>query len=573
MHLTPPYGLELKQLLAPAERARALRREASSLPSWDLTPRQVCDLELLMSGAFSPLTGFLGEADYARVCREMRLVDGPLWPMPITLDVREEWAADLKQGDRVALRHPEGMVLALLTISDIWRPDRMEEAQRVFGTNDETHPAVFNLAHQTNPVYLGGPVEGVELPPHHTFAALRHTPAELRAEFQKRGWHRIVAFQTRSPMHCAQAELARRAAQDAEASTLIHPVVGLTKPDDADCYSRVRCYKAVLKHLPEATTMLSLLPLAMRMGGPREAVWHSIIRRNYGCSHLIVGRNHADPGTGSAGKPFYGPCEAQELVRAHEDELGITMLAFEEMVFVEDRAEYVQASAVPQGSRVLSVSSTEFRRRLREGLELPHWFSYPEVIAELRRSFPPRVKQGLTFFFTGLSGSGKSTIAHVLLAKLLEQGTRPVTLLDGDVVRKHLSSELGFSKKDRDLNITRIGFVASEITRNRGIAICAPIAPYRAARRVVREMISEHGGFIEVHVSTPIEECEARDRKGLYAKARAGLLKGFTGIDDPYEVPENPEVVVDTRLLSAEEAAHSILLYARKEGYLADGEE
>ena len=573
MNLMTPHALEPKQLVAPAETTAALKHEALRLPSWDLTARQVCDLELLLNGAFSPLSGFLGEADYVRVCREMRLADGTLWPIPITLDVTEEAGAGLKQGDRIALRHPEGMVLAVLTISDLWRPDRLEEARQVFATTDETHPSVFHLVHQSNPVYIGGRVEGVELPPHHTFKTLRFTPAELRAEFQKRGWQRVVAFQTRNPMHRAHAELTRRAAQDAEACLLIQPVVGLTKPGDVDYYSRVRCYKALLRHFPETTTMLSLLPLAMRMGGPREAVWHAIIRRNYGCTHLIVGRDHAGPGKDSTGKPFYGPYEAQELVKAHEAEIGITMLPFEEMVYVEDRAEYMQASAVPQGSRVLSISGTELRRRLREGLELPTWFSYPEVITELRGSFPPRSKQGFTIFFTGLSGSGKSTIANILLAKLLELGTRPVTLLDGDIVRKHLSSELGFSKKDRDLNITRIGFVASEITKNRGIAICAPIAPYRAARRVVREMINEYGGFIEVHVATAIEECEARDRKGLYAKARAGLVKGMTGIDDPYEVPEHPEIVVDTRVLSAEEAAQAILLHVRKEGYLADGQE
>ena len=573
MNLIAPYGGALKQLIGGEEQVRALKQEALRLPSWDLTPRQVCDVELLLNGAFSPLEGFLGEADYARVCRDLRLADGTLWPMPITLDVSAEFGAERRRGDRVALRHPEGMVLALLTVSDVWRPDLKQEAKSVFGSDDETHPSVFQLAQRTGPVYLGGRLDGVELPPHHTFRPLRYTPAELRADFSKRGWNRVVAFQTRNPMHRAHAELTKRAAQEAEACLLLQPVVGLTKPGDVDYYSRVRCYKALLKHFPEATTMLSLLPLAMRMGGPREAVWHSIIRRNYGCSHLIVGRDHAGPGKDSAGRPFYGPYEAQELVKAHREELGISMLPFEEMVYVEDRAEYLQASEVPAGSKVLSISGTELRRRLREGLELPTWFSYPEVISELRRSFPPRSRQGFTIFFTGLSGSGKSTIANILLAKLLELGTRPVTLLDGDIVRKHLSSELGFSRKDRDLNITRIGFVASEITKNRGIAICAPIAPYRATRRVVREMISEYGGFIEVFVSTPIEECEVRDRKGLYAKARAGLVKGFTGIDDPYEVPEAAEVTVDTRQLSAEEAAQAILLYVRKEGYLADGDE
>src|SRR5262245_41298654 len=398
MNLIAPYGGVLKQLIGSDEQVRALKQEALRLPSWDLTPRQVCDVELLLNGAFSPLEGFLGEADYTRVCREMRLADGSLWPMPITLDVSEEAASGLRRGDRVALRHPEGMVLALLTVSDIWRPDRMQEAASVFGSTDETHPSVFQLAQRSGPVYLGGRLDGVELPPHHTFRPLRYTPAELRAEFQKRGWRRVVAFQTRNPMHRAHAELTKRAAQEAEACLLIQPVVGLTKPGDVDYYSRVRCYKALLKHFPEATTMLSLLPLAMRMGGPREAVWHSIIRRNYGCTHFIVGRDHAGPGKDSAGKPFYGPYEAQERVRENQAELGISMLPFEEMTYVEDRAEYLQVSEVPAGSKVLSISGTELRRRLREGLELPHWFSYPEVIAELRRSFPPRSGQGFTIF-------------------------------------------------------------------------------------------------------------------------------------------------------------------------------
>jgi sulfate adenylyltransferase len=311
----------------------------------------------------------------------------------------------------------------------------------------------------------------------------------------------------------------------------------------------------------------------MRMGGPREALWHAIIRKNYGASHFIVGRDHAGPGNDSAGKPFYPPYEAQELTQKHQAELGIQILPFEEMVYVEDRAEYMSLSEVPKDARVLNLSGTELRRRLKDGLELPSWFSYPEVVAELRRSFPPRAHQGVTVFFTGLSGSGKSTIANILLAKFLELGSRPVTLLDGDIVRKNLSSELGFSKEHRDLNILRIGFVATEITKNRGIAICAPIAPYKAIRRMVRESVSQYGGFVEVFVSTPIEECEARDRKGLYAKARAGLIKGFTGIDDPYEAPEKAEVVLETLNLTAEEAAQTVLLYLRKEGFFAEDEE
>jgi sulfate adenylyltransferase len=548
--------------------AEELKREAIHLPSWDLTQRQVWDLELLMNGAFAPLDGFLGRSSYESVCREMRLEGGALWPIPITLDATDPFAAGLSPGDRIALRHPEGMVLAILTVSDIWKPDLGQEAQLVFGTADEAHPGVFTLLHQTHPVYIGGKIQGVELPPHHTFQELRFTPAELRRRFRRTGWQKVVAFQTRNPMHQAHVELTKRAAAQVEANLLLHPVVGRTSPGDVDYFARVRCYQAVLEHYPPQTTMLSLLPLAMRMAGPREALWHALIRKNYGCTHFIVGRDHAGPGSGRGGKPFYGPYDAQELVARHEAEIGIQMLAFQEMVYVEDTAQYMAVDQVPKGARVLNLSGTEFRRRLREGLEIPSWFSYAEVIAELRRSFPPRRQQGFTVFFTGLSGAGKSTIANVLVAKLMEMGGRPVTLLDGDIVRKNLSSELGFSKEHRDLNILRIGFVAGEITKNRGAAICAPIAPYASIRRRVRETIAQHGGFIEVYVSTPIEVCETRDRKGLYAKARAGLIKGFTGIDDPYESPEKPEVVIDTTAVSADQAAQQVILHLEKEGYI-----
>jgi len=378
----------------------------------------------------------------------------------------------------------------------------------------------------------------------------------------------VVAFQTRNPMHRAHVELTRRAAVQLEANLLIHPSVGMTKPGDVDHYTRVRCYEAVLQSYPMHTALLSLLPLAMRMGGPREAVWHAIVRKNYGCTHLIVGRDHAGPGSDASGKPFYGPYDAQALLRAHQDELGVGMVPFQMMVYVEDRDEYMPEDEVPEGTRVLNISGTELRRRLAEGREIPSWFTYPEVVTELRRSYPPRHRQGFTVFFTGLSGSGKSTIANVLMTKFLEAGGRPVTLLDGDIVRKHLSSELGFSKEHRDLNIRRIGFVASEITKNGGIAICAPIAPYQSVRREARDMIQPEGGFILVHVATPIEVCEARDRKGLYAKARAGIIKEFTGISDPYEEPTDADVVIDTTRLSPEEAAQQIILHLEREGYV-----
>lgn len=557
-----------KSLLVPPNRIAELKGEAVRLPSWDLAPHHVHDLELLLNGGFSPLAGFLGRADYESVCHEMRLQDGTLWPMPVQLDVTEAFAATVQAGSRVALRHPEGMVLALLTVADKWVPDRRREARDVFGTEDERHPGVFRLLHQTNGTYLGGTLEGLELPPHHTFRELRHTPGELRAEFGRRGWKRVVAFQTRNPMHRAHVELTRRAMRDADAALLVHPVVGRTSPGDLDYFVRVRAYKAVLGHYPTHAVQLSILPLAMRMGGPREALWHALIRKNYGATHFIVGRDHASPGNGSNGQPFYDPYAAQRLVGEHEKELGIAMMPYEEMVYVEDLDGYRATSEVPAGASVGKLSGTELRRLLREGREVPTWFSFPEVVRELRKVHPPRGEMGFTVFFTGLSGAGKSTIAQILVAKLMEEGDRPVTLLDGDIVRKNLSSELGFSREHRDLNIRRIGFVAGEITKNGGVAVCAPIAPYAATRREVREMIGAQGGFVEVYVRAPLEVCEARDRKGLYAKARAGLLPNFTGISDPYEAPTNPEVLVDTTTNSPEVGASIILGHLRKEGYI-----
>lgn len=563
------WGCEsIRDLLVCTENALQLKREAATLPSWDLCGRQIWDIELLLNGAFNPLKGFLNASDYESVCVDMRLQNGKIWPIPITLDVTEKFAAGISSGDRIALRHPEGMLIAVLTVQSIWHPDFTEEANRVLGSTNQKHPGVFHLFHQTNPVYIGGKLEGLEIPPQHTFHLLRYSPLELRRQFKNRGWKKVVAFQTRNPMHRAHVELTKLAAMRAKASLLIHPVIGPTSPGDVDYYARVRCYREVLKYYPEQTTMLSLLPLAMRMAGPREALWHGIIRRNYGCTHFIVGRNHADPGNADNGGPFYGTYEAQELFQQHEDEIGIKLIPFSEMVYAEDLAQYMERSQIPDSTKTLALSGTEFRRRLRQGLEIPQWYSYPEVVKELRRTFPPRTEQGFTVFFTGLSGAGKSTVANILLEKLMEINHRPVTLLDGDIVRKNLSSELGFSKEHRNLNIERIGFVASEITKNRGIAICAPIAPYAALRRKVRDTVSLHGGFIEVFVSTPLEICEMRDRKGLYAKARAGLIEAFTGVDDPYEEPENPDVALDTSKISAEEAAQNILLYLETEGYI-----
>lgn len=561
----------IPELYVSYDSAQKLKMDAAELVSWDLTPRQICDLELLMNGGFNPLKGFLSEGDYNSVVDNMRTTDGALWPMPITLDVNEKFADGLEIGQDIALRDQEGVILATMTVTDRWTPNKSHEAEMVFGADDIAHPAVNYLHNTAGDIYLGGPVTGIQQPVHYDFRGRRDTPNELRAYFRKMGWRKVVAFQTRNPLHRAHQELTFRAAREAQANLLIHPVVGLTKPGDVDHFTRVRCYEAVLDKYPQATTSMSLLNLAMRMAGPREAVWHGLIRKNHGCTHFIVGRDHAGPGKNSAGEDFYGPYDAQDLFRENQEEMGIEMVDFKHMVYVQERAQYEPADEIADKDKVtiLNISGTELRRRLAEGLEIPEWFSFPEVVKELRRTKPPRSKQGFTVFFTGFSGSGKSTIANALMVKLMEMGGRPVTLLDGDIVRKNLSSELGFSKEHRDLNIRRIGYVASEITKNGGIAICAPIAPYATTRRAVREDIEAFGAFVEVHVATSIEECERRDRKGLYKLAREGKITEFTGISDPYDVPEHPELSVETENVDVDNCAHQVLLKLESMGLIA----
>jgi sulfate adenylyltransferase len=564
--LIPPHGGRLVNLLAGSERASELRDASRAWPSWDLTARQLCDLELLINGGFSPLTGFMTRADYESVCSRMRLTNGTLWPIPITLDVPHELAGNLGVGATLALRDPEGVLLAALHAEDVWQPDLMAEAETVYGTTDRRHPGIAYLLDRTNHWFVGGKLEGVQLPSHYDFRSLRLGPAELRHEFSRLGWQQVVAFHTRSLMHRAHLELTSRASKETGANLLLHPVVGITKPGEVEHYTRVRCYQALLPHYPPESTKVALLPLAMRMAGPKEAVWHALIRKNHGCTHFMIGPNHGEPGNN--GRRFYDPHAAQDLLRKCQDELGMTMVPFEKMVYVEEIDRYLPENEVPEGLRPLRLSGKDLQKRLAEGTGIPQWFTYSEVARQLEASHPPRRFQGFSIFFTGLSGSGKSTTANILLVKLLELGTRPVTLLDGDHVRKHLSSELGFSRQHREINIRRIGFVAAEIAKNGGIAICAPIAPHDSVRKEVRAMVEAAGGFLLVYLATPLEVCEKRDRKGLYAKARAGLVKEFTGISDPYEPPRDADLVLDTTSITPEQAAQQILIRLVKEGYI-----
>ena len=573
-NLTPPYGGELVDLVVPEARREEIERQSRDWPSWDLRPQQLCDLELLLNGAFSPLRGFMNREDYDRVCGEMRLESGTLWPLPITLDVSEEAAQDLShsywqrgQGAILVLRDPAGFTVAVLHVEEIWRPNRQKEARLTLGTAEEEHPWARHLLREAGPFCVGGWLEGVRLPVHYDFRLLRHTPRELRREFAKLGWRRVLAFQTRNPIHRSHHALTQRAARETEANLLVHPVVGMTKPGDVDYFTRVRTYQAILSRYPKYAVMLSLLPLAMRMAGPREALLHSIIRRNYGCSHIIIGRDHAGPGIDRNGEPLYEPFAAQVLARDHVEELGIEVVPVGEMVYVPDSDEYRYTDEVPAGEGV-RISGAEVRRRLVRGAGIPPWMSFPEVVQELKRTYRPRHEQGFTVFLTGLPGAGKTTIAHVLMVRLMEMGGRPVTLLDGDIVRKNLSSELTFSKEHRDISVRRIGFVAAEITKNGGIAICSPIAPYAHVRNEVRRVIEEQGGFILIHVATPLEVCEVRDRKGAYAKAREGIIKGFTGISDAYDAPVDAEITIDTTHATPDQCAQLVLLYLEKEGFI-----
>jgi sulfate adenylyltransferase len=563
--LISPYGGELLNLLAPAEALDELRARANRLPSLQLSPRAECDLEMLAIGAFSPLDRFMGQADHQRVLDEMRLADGRLFPIPVTLPV--EPGPTIHLDAEVALRDTKNDLLAIMTITEIYPWDRGAVATRVFGSLDPRHPLVAEM-HHWGRLNISGPLQALRLPRRYDFRELRLTPAQTRERLAGLGRPNVVAFQTRNPLHRAHEELTTRAIQEVDGVLLLHPVVGLTKPGDVDHFTRVRTYRALAeRHYDPGRIVLALLPLAMRLAGPREAVWHAIIRRNYGANHLIVGRDHAGPGVDSHGRPFYGPYDAQELVSRFSDELGVKMIPFRQLVYVPAQDRYEEVSRIEPGAATADLSGTQVREGyLNAGLQLPAWFTRPEVAEILAETYPPRHKQGVCIWFTGLSGAGKTTTAEVL-TELLMEGGRQVTVLDGDVVRTHLSKGLGFSKEDRDTNIRRIGFVAAEIVRHGGAVICAAVSPYRATRDTVRSMVGRDA-FIEVFVDTPLEVCEQRDSKGMYARARRGEITGFTGIDDPYETPLDPEICLDTVAHTPEENARQILELLRGRGFV-----
>ncbi len=563
-----PHGGSLMNLMVDEERGAVLKEIALNLSDITLNGRQLCDLELLATGVFSPLDGFMTRPDYESVLDRMRLQSDVLWPIPVCLGISDIQARALEAGQSVTLRDQEGFLLAIMHIEDIWPVDRKKEASLVYGTTDRNHQGVEYLFNKEGDHYIGGKIEVLSLPLHFDFKQLRMTPLEIRNIYRKLGWQRVVGFQTRNPIQRPQLEMTVAAMRQARANLLILPITGMTKPGDFDHYTRVRCYRAVTRHYPPDSFVLNLLPLSMRLSGPKDALLHTIVAKNYGCTHFIIGRDHASPGIDSGGNPFYQTNAAHRLTQEYSREIGMTIVPFEEFVYLPFEDEYRSQDQVSEGTQYISFSSSDIRERIRTGRNIPEWATFPEVVAELKKAYPSPDKQGFTVFLTGLPGAGKSTIAKVLYSRFLEMGDRPVTLLDGDIVRQNLSSQLSFSKEHRDINVRRIGFVASEITKNGGIAICAPIAPYNATRAEIRKNIETHGGFIEVHVSTPIEECEKRDRKGMYAKARAGMIKGFTGVDDPYEFPESSEVRIDTTDLRPDEAAQEILLLLGQKGYI-----
>ena len=554
-----PHGKTLVSFHLSADELSEYSELSNKTASLTLSLKQQCDLEMIANGAFSPLSTFNNQKDYEEILLNNRLSNGLVWPIPIVLDVPDQFLKSLDKNEYISLRNAEGFLLAILKVNEFWAPDKKEEANSVFKSNDPNHPGVDYLFNHTNNNYISGELVPIQSNKYFDFTHLRKSPQEVRDFFRLNNWKDVIAFQTRNPMHRAHFELTKLAMDEHNSKLLIHPVIGMSKPGDIDHFTRVKCYQHILKYYPENSVELSLINLAMRMAGPKEALWHAIIRKNYGCNRIIIGRDHAGPGVNAEGKPYYQPYDAQELIAQYQEELEIKMVPFKEMVFAKNKKTFLPLDKIEQDDPIEKLSGTQFKEFLQQRTEIPNWYSFPEVIHELRKRFPKLHNQGLTVFFTGLSGAGKSTLANAIMYKLMETEDRPITLLDGDIVRQHLSSELGFSKEDRDIHVKRIGYVASEITKHGGVAICAPIAPYSNTRKVVRNMIDEVGSFVEIHVATPLSVCEERDVKGLYKQARAGKILDFTGVSDPYEEPENPEITVDTSDITVEESSALIL--------------
>ena len=554
-----PHGKTLVSFHLSADELSEYSELSNKTASLTLSLKQQCDLEMIANGAFSPLSTFNNQKDYEEILLNNRLSNGLVWPIPIVLDVPDQFLKSLDKNEYISLRNAEGFLLAILKVNEFWAPDKKEEANSVFKSNDPNHPGVDYLFNHTNNNYISGELVPIQSNKYFDFTHLRKSPQEVRDFFRLNNWKDVIAFQTRNPMHRAHYELTKLAMDEHNSKLLIHPVIGMSKPGDIDHFTRVKCYQHIIKYYPENSVELSLINLAMRMAGPKEALWHAIIRKNYGCNRIIIGRDHAGPGVNAEGKPYYQPYDAQELIAQYQEELEIKMVPFKEMVFAKNKKTFLPLDKIEQDDPIEKLSGTQFKEFLQQRTEIPNWYSFPEVIHELRKRFPKLHNQGLTVFFTGLSGAGKSTLANAIMYKLMETEDRPITLLDGDIVRQHLSSELGFSKEDRDIHVKRIGYVASEITKHGGVAICAPIAPYSNTRKVVRNMIDEVGSFVEIHVATPLSVCEERDTKGLYKQARAGKILDFTGVSDPYEEPENPEITVDTSDITVEESSALIL--------------
>lgn len=554
-----PHGKTLVSFHLSADELSEYSELSNKTASLTLSLKQQCDLEMISNGAFSPLSTFNNQKDYEEILLNNKLSNGLVWPIPIVLDVPDQFLKSLDKNEYISLRNTEGFLLAILKVKEFWAPNKKEEANLVFKSNDPNHPGVDYLFNHTNNNYISGELVPIQENKYFDFTHLRKSPQEVRDFFRLNNWKDVIAFQTRNPMHRAHYELTKLAMDEHNSKLLIHPVIGMSKPGDIDHFTRVKCYQHIIKYYPENSVELSLINLAMRMAGPKEALWHAIIRKNYGCNRIIIGRDHAGPGVNAEGKPYYQPYDAQELIAQYQEELEIKMVPFKEMVFAKNKKTYLPLDKIEQDDPIEKLSGTQFKELLQQRTEIPTWYSFPEVIHELRKRFPKLHNQGLTVFFTGLSGAGKSTLANAIMYKLMETEDRPITLLDGDIVRQHLSSELGFSKEDRDIHVKRIGYVASEITKHGGVAICAPIAPYSNTRKVVRNMIDEVGSFVEIHVATPLSVCEERDTKGLYKQARAGKILDFTGVSDPYEEPENPEITVDTSDITVEESSALIL--------------